>query len=175
MKDTCFIPLPSVKLLSLIPDELNDPFDPVVPEICKIAATDLQKIMLKNQQQWQDDFALAAGETETIKGKMYGVLIVENSDKEIGYLCTFSGKFPGDSHPSLFVPSLFDISTNDYFMIKGMIELSAVGDQIKKLQTQNDSTSFMEIEQLKINRKAKSVLLQQELFSHYHFFNKDRK
>lgn len=172
MKDPCFIPLTSSKLLSLIPHELNDPFDSVVPEICKIAALDLQERMLKNQHHWQLEFALAAGETETIKGKMFGVLVVKKANEEIGYICTFSGKFKGNSHPSIFVPSLFDISTNDYFITKGMTELSAIGNQIKKLKTQNDSASLLNVEQLQNERKKKSVQLQQELFDQYHFLNK---
>ncbi len=174
MKDTCFIPL-SVKPLSLIPDELNDPFGSVVPEICKLAAIDLQELMIKNQQQWQDDFALPVGETETIKGKMFGVLVVENADKEIGYICTFSGKFQGNSHPSIFVPSLFDISTNDYFITKGMLALSAIGNQIKELKIQNQPAGLSEMEQLKIERKTKSILLQQGLFDQYYFLNKAMK
>ena len=109
------------------------------------------------------------------KDKMFGVLVVANAEKEIGYLCTFSGKFKGNSHPSIFVPSLFDISTNDYFITKGMTELSAIGDEIKKLKAQNDSASLLEIEALQNERKAKSVFLQQALFDQYHFLNKDKK
>lgn len=175
MKDPCFIPLTSIKLLSLIPDQLNDPFDSVVPKVCKLATLDFQALMLKNQQKWQLEFGLEKGETETIKGKMFGVLVVENAAKEIGYLCTFSGKFASNSHPSIFVPSLFDISTNDYFITKGMLELSVIGDEIKNLKIQDNPESLKEIEELKVERKTKSILLQQALFDHYHFLNKGGK
>lgn len=172
MLNTCFISFKSQLSPSLIPNELNNPFDTLMPEICKLAAIDLQEILLKNQHKWEHNFGLEAGKTGPIKGKMFGVLVVETVDKELGYLCTFSGKLKDEPHPKLFVPSLFDISTNDYFINKGMAHLTAMGEQIKRLKSQNIPVSLTEVEQFKKERQIKSVQLQQELFDHYHFLNK---
>lgn len=175
MKDNCFIPFISTKVSSLIPKQFNDPFDYTTPEICKVAATELQDFIIKNQQKWRHNFGLDKEKKGPIKGKMFGVLVVENTSNEIGYLCTFSGKLADESHPSVFVPSLFDISTNDYFISKGMIELTQIGNQIKTLEAENNSATVLEVDQLKNKRKVKSTLLQQELFDYYHFQNKAGK
>ena len=41
-------------------------------------------------------------------GKMFGVLVVQNTNKEIGYLAAFSGKIGDDNLHALFVPPVFD-------------------------------------------------------------------
>ena len=70
---------------------------------------------------------------------MFGVLVVENANKEIGYLCAFSGKFINKDQPSFFVPALFDISTKNSFLGKGMTELSEIGSEIKTLESEINS------------------------------------
>ena len=175
MKNNCFIPFTSSNVIALIPDQLNDPFGSVTPEICKIAAAEVQDFIQKNQHTWQHNFGFGKAKAGPIKGKMFGILVVETTDKKIGYLCTFSGKMLDEPHPSEFVPSLFDISTNDYFITRGMTDLTRIGNEIKRLKTINTSTSCSKIEQLEKERKEKSILLQEELFSHYHFLNKAGK
>ena len=175
MKDKCFIEFKSTIKPSLIPSELNDPFGIITPEICKIAATELKDYIETNQTKWQHNFGFDKNKIGPVKGKMFGVLVVETDDKEIGYLCTFSGKLEDEQQPSVFVPSLFDISTNDYFISKGMTELTQIGAKINRLKSENSSNILAEIVQLKNERKVKSKLLQQELFSHYEFLNKHGK
>ena len=67
--------------------------------------------------------------------------------------------------PKQFVPSIFDDSTDDYFINKGMSELTEIGNQIKESSDNN------KIEGLKELRKNKSTLLQQRLFDNYNFLN----
>jgi tRNA pseudouridine32 synthase/23S rRNA pseudouridine746 synthase len=169
MRDNCFIPFYTAIDASIIPDKLNDPYDVTTPEICKTAAHELAQFLTENQHNWQHNFGLDNPHGNTGKGKMFGVLAVKNTHGELGYLCTFSGKLADEPHDPRFVPSLFDIATNDYFITKGMLELSAMGDQIKRM----DNTA--EIERLKQARREKSVVLQQQLFDHYHFLNQKRE
>ena len=169
MIETCFIPFNTEVKPFLIPKQLNSPFGLNPPEICKIAAQEVQDFITKNQDKWQHNFGLNKKEAPFGKGKMFGVLVVRNKEDKLGYLCTFSGKLNDVPHPPEFVPSLFDISTNDYFINKGMTELTAIGNQIKALEA---TKSMLEIEVLKEERKRKSVLLQQQLFDSYIFLNK---
>lgn len=171
MKDNCFIPFTS-NVSTLIPDKLNDPFESNIPEICKIAANDLQEYLQTNQHKWKHNFGFNPEKSGAIKGKMFGVLVVENLNKEIGYLCTFSGKLGDEPHPDIFVPSLFDISSNNYFISKGMIELTEMGNEIKSLESDNKDLRKSEIDTIKEERKVKSTFLQEELFSYYQFLNK---
>lgn len=103
---------------------------------------------------------------------MFGVLVVKNKEEKLGYLCTFSGKIADEPHPPVFVPSLFDITTDNNFISKGMRELSALGNVIKALDEETGSNNLQEIEKLKENRKLKSGLLQQQLFESYNFLNR---
>ncbi len=171
MKDLCFIPFSCDNLLSLIPEKLNDPFSTLIPEICRLAATDLQTYIQNNHHNWKHNLGLTAHKSGRAKGKMFGVLVVKNSNNEIGYLSTFSGKLDDEPHPSQFVPSLFNIATNDYFITKGMTELAHMGSEIKRMHEENPVLFTLEIQHLKNERKLKSVLLQQQLFDQYNFLN----
>ncbi len=171
MKDHCFISFTAPIARAMISGQLNDPFSTTTPEICKIAAKELQHYLVRHQHTWQHNFGLDTTKKGSVKGKMFGVLVVENTAKEIGYLCTFSGKLEDHPHPSIFVPSLFDISTNDYFITKGMTELTQIGEHIQQLIVAGNELLLPEIKALKNKRKAKSLLLQQELFDKYTFLN----
>lgn len=139
-----------------IPEGLNNPFGLEIPEIARIAATEFQEFIAKEEPNWNYDFA-------TQRGKMFGVLVVEKADKNLGYLGTMSGVFPGGKTCPQFVPSVFDPSTDGYFINKGMTELTEIGKAIK------NSTNQTEIDELIESRKQKSHDLQQKLFENYVF------
>lgn len=141
-----------------IANELNNPFGSYVPEIAKIAAEEFQAFITTESTIWDHDFHLK-------KGKMFGVLVVQKKDKSYGYLGTVSGKLPGNATCNKFVPSVFDDSVGDFFINKGMTELTEMGQQIKK------SDNPTEISLLKEQRREKSTGLQRRLFENYHFLN----
>ncbi len=170
---SCFIPFIVEPSASLIPEQFNNPFDVNTPELCKQAAAQLQEFITQNQATWLHNFGTDNEKQGIAKGKMFGVLVVKNKEGKLGYLCTFSGKMVDEPHHPVFVPSLFDIATNDNFISKGMVELAAIGTKIKALEEDVATNNLQEIEGLKEERKAKSVLLQQQLFESYNFLNKD--
>lgn len=141
-----------------IPSELNDPFGFEIPEIAQIASSEFQAFIKSEEPNWEYDFT-------SQRGKMFGVLVVEKTDKSLGYLVTMSGVFPGGKTCPQFVPSVFDPSTDDYFINKGMTELTEIGELIK------NSTKQAEIDELTESRKQKSHDLQQWLFEKYVFTN----
>jgi tRNA pseudouridine32 synthase / 23S rRNA pseudouridine746 synthase len=167
MQAHCFSPFSSTILPEIVPQYLNNPYELAIPAICIIAANELEHFLVDNKASVNHDFGMDAHSES--KGKMFGVLVVRDSDGELGYLCTFSGKLSDEPHHPKFVPSLFDISTDDFFINKGMTELTEMSDKLKLL---NDP---LEIERLKQERKTKSMVLQQQLFGHYHFYNQRRE
>lgn len=169
--DNCFIPLDKEDLTVLIPGQLNDPFALPPPEICKIAVNHLCQYIEAHQAEWQQNFGFSKVKKGPVKGKMFGVLVVRDAQGRLGFLATFSGKFAGASHPEIFVPSLFDVSTNNHFITKGMQELTALGVEISALENQKDKEAKLSALALRQKRKEKSQSLQDELFSHYHFLN----
>ena len=142
-----------------IPNRLNNPFGLEIPEIGRIAANEFQKFIELESKNWEYDFS-------TQKGKMFGVLVVQKIDGGLGYLGTMSGVFPGGKTCKRFVPSVFDESKTDFYLTKGMTELTEIGKTIK------NSTDPKEITKLTELRKQKSHDLQQWLFEHYIFTNK---
>jgi len=173
--DNCFIPLGQEGLRDLIPSQLNDPFTVPPPEIAQIAVNHLCQYIEAHQEDWQQNFGFSASKKAPVKGKMFGVLVVKDVNGRLGYLATFSGKFTGASHPEIFVPSLFDVSTNNHFITKGMRELSALGEEINTYEKQDDKQAKQAALALRQKRKEKSQTLQEELFSHYHFLNNARQ
>ncbi len=173
--DNCFIRFESEFPTSVIPGRLNSPFTLNTPEICKIAARELQAFITKNQSGWVHNFGLDAEKQGVGKGKMFGVLVVKNSAGELGYLCTFSGKIADEPHHPVFVPSLFDIATDNYFINTGLAETSAIGNKIKLLEARENANDLHQIDLLKEERKTKSALLQQQLFESYNFFNRKKE
>lgn len=141
-----------------IPQKLNNPFGTDIPEIVSLAAKEFQEFITSESQDWEHDFLIK-------KGKMFGTLVVQKEDNSYGYLATTSGRLPGQRTHDRFVPSVFDDSTDDFFINKGMTELTEIGDKIKKANTPSEINALTE------NRKLKSFALQQRLFESYRFLN----
>jgi len=126
----------SIKHISL-PNKFTFPFHYQPHPLCKLAANELQEY-LKTQTDWEHNFGLDANKKEDIIGKMFGVLVVQNQQNEIGYISAFSGKLAEKNHHDGFVPPVFDILTEDGFFMKGMNELNLMNDQIKELENDED-------------------------------------
>ncbi|MEN8927774.1 MAG: hypothetical protein ABF242_07920 [Flavobacteriales bacterium] len=141
-----------------IPTELNNPLGSFIPEIAKIAAIEFQKLIEIESKNWGYDF-------DSEKGKMFGVLVIQNQDNSYCYIASVSGKLPNNIVCKHLVPSVFDESKSDYFLTKGMTELTEMGKRI------GNSTNPAELEELTKERAKKSYELQQQLFSHYQFLN----
>lgn len=141
-----------------LPSSLNNPFGTYVPEIAKIAAKDFQDFIVQESKIWEHEVWMR-------KGKMWGVLVIQRPDFSYGYLGAVSGKLPEKMTCDRLTPSVFDESTDDYFINKGMTELTVIGTQIK------NSDNPIEINELKEFRRNKSIGLQRRLFENYHFIN----
>ena len=141
-----------------IPQELNNPFGRDIPEITQIAAKEFQVFISSESQNWDYDFGAK-------KGKMFGVLVVQKPDNTYGFIGTNSGKYPGNAVCKRFVPSIFNDAVDDFFINRGMTELTEISNKIKH------ATSQVEVNELTEIRKLKSHALQQQLFNHYQFLN----
>ena len=83
-----------------LPKRFTFPFYYEPHPISKLAANELQ-IQIENQTDWKHDFNKI--------GKMFGVLIVQKNNGEIGYLSAFSGKLADCNIIKGFVPPVFDM------------------------------------------------------------------
>lgn len=113
------------KQFSSLPEKLGDPFSYLPSDAVREAYDDFLIHLDSNE----------ALKTELGKGKMIGVLVVKNRAGETGYLLSFSGQLFGKNEYPGFVPPVFDILTPDSYYKSGEREISAMGREIKDLES----------------------------------------
>ena len=85
---------------------LNNPFRYQPHPLALLAIKHVQAY-ISGMQTWQEEVA---------KGKMFGVLVVENQQQQLGFLAAYSGQIEGKSDWSGFVPAVFDyLQPQGYF------------------------------------------------------------
>lgn len=146
------------KQFSSLPEKLGDPFSYLPSD----AVLDAFKDFLTHLD--SDD----ALKTELQKGKMIGVLVVKNSNGEIGYLLSFSGQLFGKNEHPGFVPPVFDILTPDSYYRSGEKEISAIGKEIKNLE------NVLKLESAMVNKNSVVVECETRL-AEYQEFTKQQK
>lgn len=141
-----------------IPVRLNNPFAREISEIAMTAAKDFQSYLISASTKWDYDF-------HAQKGKMFGVIVVEKPDTSLAYLAAVSGKLPNKIHDPNLVPSVFDDSTDDYFINREMTSLT------KMCKLIDNTLIEKEVASLKEERRLKSIAIQERLFENYTFSN----
>jgi tRNA pseudouridine32 synthase / 23S rRNA pseudouridine746 synthase len=174
-EDACFTPFSERMDLSLMPTVFTNPFHYTPHPYCLQAAEQLQHY-LSIQTDWVHNFGLNdTDDTETVIGKMFGVLVIQNQKNEFGYIAAFSGKLANSNQHTAFVPPVFDMLTEDSFLTVGMKELQALGLEIATLEALESTQQAARIAVLKHTRKTHSNHLQNKLFDHYTFLNQSGK
>ena len=112
-----------------IPERMNNPLDYQPHPLCIAVCKELQAY-LAEREDWKE---------EIDKGKMFGVLIVENAQpepgvSEIGYLAAYSGQIGGRSDWDDFVPAVFDYLQPDGKFKTHEAEISGINQSIKQLE-----------------------------------------
>ena len=110
------------------PERMNNPLDYQPHPLCIAVCKELQTY-LSEREDWRE---------EIDKGKMFGVLIVENAQPasgapEIGYLAAYSGQIGGRSDWDDFVPAVFDYLQPDGYFKTHEAEISGINQSIRKL------------------------------------------
>lgn len=120
-----------------LPEKFTFPFYYEPHELSIIAANELQGY-LETQTDFEHNFGLNKHQEGLVIGKMFGVLVCQNLDGEIGYLWAFSGKLAGENHHSYFVPTIFDMLQKDGFFRKEEEVLNAINRQIEILEDSDE-------------------------------------
>jgi tRNA pseudouridine32 synthase/23S rRNA pseudouridine746 synthase len=157
-----------------LPINCSNPFNNVPHELGRMAAEQLQR-QLTLPQEWAHNFGLVEIQTGPIIGKMFGVLVVKNTNNNIGFLKAFSGKIGGTYTIDGFVPPIYDSLTDDGFLTSGMIELSRLSEIINALILENFKLNKSQIDTLKKQRSLHSSALQDKLFEQYSFLNQHKE
>lgn len=163
----CFTPFKASIDAYTLPERFTFPFYYEPHPLCLLAADELQQ-HLETQTEWQHNFGLA-GDKATAIGKMFGVLLVENAQGEIGYLSAFSGKMADKNLLPNFVPPVFDMLAEDSFFLAEQQEINRINNQLEELE------SNPEIAELEKQLKAEQGAGSKELEAHRSMMIEARK
>lgn len=108
-----------------LPEKFTCPFHYTPHPLCIIAAKEVQEY-LKQQEKWQEELE---------KGKMFGVMIVQTANRQIGYLAAFSGLLANKGIQPFFVPPIYDLQQPYGFFKAEEKNISALNKQIQALET----------------------------------------
>jgi tRNA pseudouridine32 synthase/23S rRNA pseudouridine746 synthase len=117
-----------------LPEKFTFPFYYEPHELSKIAAKALQDY-LETQTDFEHNFGLSDTQDGLAIGKMFGVLVVQNTDGQLGYLWAFSGKLAERNHHPFFVPTVFDMLEENRFFLIGIKELTAINLEVDELES----------------------------------------
>lgn len=157
LQENCFQVFKEPIAAIALPDRFTFPFYYEPHPLCLSAAKELQE-HLQNQTVWKHNFGLVKENKGLVIGKMFGVLVVQNTQGDIGYLVAFSGKLAEKNTHAKFVPPIFDMLTKDSFFLSEETALNAINQQLNILE--NDS-EFIELQKL---LKEEYVLYNKDIY-----------
>lgn len=124
-----------------LPERFTFPFHYEPHPLTKIAIAELQHY-LETQTDLDHNFGLTENQPGAAVGKMFGVLVVQDTLGKLGYLSAFSGKLAGSNNHSKFVPPVFDMLLEDSFFLKEQYILNDINKQVKEIVANEDYKSL---------------------------------
>jgi tRNA pseudouridine32 synthase/23S rRNA pseudouridine746 synthase len=144
MQDSYFIKFQSDISNIKLPEEFTFPFSYEPHPLTELAAKELQENLkeVKNKNE--------------ISGKMYGVLVVQNTKGDLGYLVSFSGQEYDGKATINFVPPIYNRMEMAGFYKKGEEELVKINHKIAKSYVRCSirvyiPPNFLSVDLLKLN------------------------
>ncbi|SFE61061.1 tRNA pseudouridine32 synthase / 23S rRNA pseudouridine746 synthase [Chitinophaga sp. CF118] len=113
-----------------LPERFTFPFYYEPHPLAKIAAAELEHY-LETQTELEHNFGLRADIEGTPIGKMFGILVVKDTEGKLGYLSAFSGKLAGSNDHPKFVPPVFDMLVENSFFLKEQEIINTINAQIE--------------------------------------------
>ena len=98
-----------------------------------MAASEVQRY-LATRPEWSEEIQ---------RGKMFGVLVVEDQLGELGFVAAFSGNLDGRNEHEYFVPPIYDMLQPGDFFRRGEAEISAINRTIKEREASEEYQSAM--------------------------------
>lgn len=144
------------------PDYLNDPFDYEPHPLVHLAADEV-RAYLATLPDWSEELAA---------GKMFGVLVCRDSNGQLGFLAAYSGQIGGREDWPWFVPAVFDYLQPDGHFKQEEAQISAINHRVAELESATPSPATQQlVEQLKLERRQRSIALQTWLFDQFRMLN----
>ena len=127
-----------------LPERMNNPFDYKPHLLCMIAADEV-RVYLERHEEWAD---------EVNNGKMFGVLVCEDGEGNVGFLAAYSGQIGGREDWPWFVPAVFDyLQPTGYFKQEEAC-ITDINRQVKDLEA---SAQYVGIKEMAARQKQKAA------------------
>lgn len=149
-------PINEIKL----PSKFTFPFYYEPHALCKIAAKELQAYLL-NQTDFSHNFGLNAADNRMAIGKMFGVLVVQNEQGEIGYISAVSGMLGDKNQHERFVPPVYDILSKDSHYLNEKEHQKNIHHQIISIENDPAYVSLL-LEKEEVEKKAAKDILEKK-------------
>ncbi|WP_425658436.1 pseudouridine synthase [Tenacibaculum ascidiaceicola] len=127
-----------------LPKKFDYPYNYSPHTLAQIATKELQEYLV-NQTDFSHNFGIKKPEDVKALGKMFGVLVIEQQDGNLGYVAAFSGKLAESTQHKYFVPPVFDVLDANEFYIKTEEQLNELTHKIVSLENASD---FIEIKKV---------------------------
>ena len=127
-----------------LPKKFDYPYNYSPHTLAQIATKELQEYLV-NQTDFSHNFGIKKPEDAKALGKMFGVLVIEQQDGNLGYVAAFSGKLAESTQHKYFVPPVFDVLDTNEFYIKTEEQLNELTHKIVSLENASD---FIEIKKV---------------------------
>ncbi len=114
-----------------LPQKFTCPFCYTPHSLCVMAAKEVETYVLARDAEFQ----------VSCDGKMFGVLVVENEQQEIGFVAAFSGLLAEKNVHEYFVPPVFDILADRTFFLDEEAEISAINREIEAIEHDGEYTA----------------------------------
>ena len=135
-KDLCFnnfkVPIEGIE----VPSTFTFPFYYEPHPLSVIASEQLQQ-ELTNTTNWHHNFGIEESD-QVNSGKMFGVLVVQKPNGELGFLKGFSGKLANTDCPTGYVPHIYDLLPGNNFFEVGMQKINKITARIQLLSQHPD-------------------------------------
>lgn len=136
-----------------LPRRFTNPFDYLPHPLIEVAREQLCGY-LHEQQQWH---------AEINQGKMFGVLVVENRQGELGFLAAFSGYLDKQTLHPYFVPPIVNLLDANGFFALEEANISEINRQIKAIDKSPEVVELQgRIDQIKQHESAAIELMRTE-------------
>lgn len=116
-----------------LPEKFTYPFHYTPHPLCMIAANELQDY-IATQEEWKEELQ---------QGKMFGVLIVQTSTGELGYVAAFSGNLAGKNQHPYFVPPVYDLLQPKGFFKIEEENISLINKHIRQIE---EDASYLKLQ-----------------------------
>lgn len=120
-----------------LPEKFTFPFYYEPHRLSIIAANELQDY-IESLTDVNHNFGLIPNQSGMVIGKMFGVLVVQNPEGQLGYLAAFSGKLADANDYPRFVPPIFDMLQKDGFYRTGERILYEMSAEIEQMERSNE-------------------------------------